>query len=402
MKLLRNIDPDQALELVLAEAHRGKTTHVALMDSLQHVLAETVLADRDYPPFDKAMMDGYAIQMADVGKTVALAGEIAAGQASSLTVEPGTCIAIMTGAACPPGTQAVIEKERVRLEGNRVVLPGDIEIGQHIDRKGKELGKGHPALKEGTEITPLAIAILASVGQRRVPIVEPPRLAVITTGLELVSGDAEPEGNTIRDSNGAMLAAQIRQLGLDAPLLLHALDTPESLALTLKQASQADIIVFSGGVSMGRYDLVPQALSDYGATIVFHRVAQKPGKPLLFAKTDNQLTFGLPGNPLGTYLCFHRYVAVAIRKMMGKPTARSLNRAKLTTDLDIESNRTIFLQGRVNNVNESWRLTPRVKKGSANLFSAIDNRVYVRLPPGNHHLHAETEVTFEWADGQPY
>jgi molybdopterin molybdotransferase len=401
LELLKNIDPDTALELVLSEARLGATETVSLSDSLNRVLAETVVADRDYPPFDRAMMDGYAVRIADTGRRVSIVGEVAAGQPSSLLVEPGTCVAIMTGAACPAGTEAVEKKERGQREGNSVLLPADIENNQHVVRKGQERQKGTVVLDKGMEITSLAIAAFASVGRKQISVIAAPRLAVITTGRELVLDDAEPQAYTIRDSNGVMLAAQIRQLGLPEPFVMHAEDTAESLASALERASEADLILFTGGVSKGRYDLVPDAVRDYGATVVFHKVTQKPGKPLLFAKTNRTLIFGLPGNPMSTHCCFHRYVAAAIKKIMGKSHTRCTDRARLASDLTLQSNRTLFHQGRVERDGDSWRLSPRTGRGSADFFSATDCTVYLRFPPGRHHLPAGTEVAFEWMDGYP-
>ncbi len=400
-ELLKNIAPDTALELVLSEARIGPSHTVSLLDSLGRILAETVVADRDYPPFDRAMMDGYAIRMADAGRRVSIVGEVAAGQPSSLSLEPGTCVAIMTGAACPAGTEAVEMKERVQREGDIVSLPADIKKDQHLVRKGEERKKGTIVLDRGTEITPIGIAALASVGQKQISVFPPPRLAVITTGRELVLNNAEPQPHTIRDSNGVMLAAQITQLGLPEPLVMHAEDTAESLASALRRISDADIILFTGGVSMGRYDLVPDAVRDYGATTIFHRVTQKPGKPLLFAKTDRALIFGLPGNPLSTHFCFHRYVAAVIKKGMGKSPTRFSGRARLTEDLTVESDRTLFLQGRVERNGDELQLFPRSGRGFADFFSATDCTVYMRFPPGRHHLSVNAEVDFEWLDGYP-
>lgn len=399
--MLKKIDPDTALEHVLSETRIGPTETVLLPDSLNRVVAETVIADRDYPPFDRAMMDGYAVRIADAGKRVSIVGEIAAGQPSSLSVEPGTCVAIMTGAACPPGTDAVEMKERVQVEGNCVWLPADIKSDQHVVRKGEERKKEAVVLDTGADITPIAIAAMASVGRKRISVVAPPRLAIITTGRELVFDDAEPQPYTIRDSNGVMLAAQTRQLGLPEPLVMHAEDTTESLATALERASEADIILFTGGVSMGRYDLVPDAISNYGATTIFHKVTQKPGKPLLFAKTERTLIFGLPGNPLSTHFCFHRYVAAVIKKRMGKSPSRNSERARLKKEIAVGSNRTLFVQGRVERDGDSWLLSPRSGLGSADFFSAIDCTAYLRLPPGRHHLLKGAEVTFEWTDGYP-
>lgn len=399
--MLKNIDPDTALELVLSETRIGPTETVPILDSLHRVLAETVVADRDYPPFDRAMMDGYAVRIVDAGNRVSIVGEVAAGQPSSLSVEPGTCVAIMTGAACPTGTEAIEMRERVQVEGDFASLPAEIKNNQHVVRKGEERKKGTVVLDKGADVTPIAIAAIASVGRKQISVVAPPRLAIITTGRELVTDDAEPKPYSIRDSNGVMLAAQIRQLGLQESLVMHAQDTIESLATALERASEADIILFTGGVSMGRYDLVPDAVSNFGATIIFHKVTQKPGKPLLFAKTEHALIFGLPGNPLSTHFCFHRYVAAAIKKRMGKSHSRNSEQARIKKDTTVGSDRTLFLQGRVERDGDDWLLSPRSGRGSADFFSATDCTVYLRFPPGRHHLSKDAAVAFEWIDGYP-
>lgn len=393
--MLTQIDPDQALELVLSESRYRKVEPLELADALDLVLAEDIYSDRDYPPFDRAMMDGYAIRMADIGKAVRLIGEVAAGEASSTSVQAGTCVSIMTGAACPNGTEAVVKREVVRVEGQEVLLPKNIKKSQFMVLQGKECVKGGLAVAQGTLVTPLVIGILSSIGQLKVKVFTPPRVAVITTGRELISVNETPGLVTIRNSNGPMLRAQMRRLGLDDPLLLHAMDTPESLASCLKRSIEADIIVLTGGVSMGRYDLVPRAVMDIGAKPIFHKVTQKPGKPLLFAKMEEKLFFGLPGHPLSSHFCFHRYVASSVRKVMGKRVGVTLHYASLTTELEVASDRTVFLQGCAEHDGQGWVLTPMVGQGSADLFSVAESNAYFRLPEGQHYLSEGADVEFE-------
>jgi len=390
------ISPELALELVLEAAPPPRPANLPAVEAVGLILAETVVADRDYPPFDRAMMDGYAVSAGDAGRTVAVIGEVAAGQPPRVEVRPGHCAAIMTGAACPPGTGVVVMKERVSREGDAVTLPAAMEPGQHIALRGCERGAGAPVLEDGVELTPLGVAALASVGRREVRAFAPPRLCIITTGSELVDSAETPKTVQIRDSNGPMLAAQAARLGLQAPRTLRALDTPQSLAEALDACRQAELVLLSGGVSMGDYDLVPGALADHGAELVFHKVTQKPGKPLLVARREGQLLLGLPGNPLSSHFCWHRYVVPAIRRAMGHASAQRDRPGTLAEALATRSDRTQFLLARAARVDGAWRLRPLRGLGSADIFANVDADAYLRLPPGEHDLAAGEAVTFQW------
>ncbi len=416
--MLTGIDPDQALGLVLSHASqacRREVETVALADALHRTLAETVCADRDYPPFTRAMMDGYAVVAADAGRRVQVTGEVAAGQLYDRAVTEGHAISIMTGAACPPGTEAVVMKETVQVDGDGVWLPVDLKPGQHMVPKGSECADGAPAVAAGSLITTHAIGALAAVGQERVLVLALPAVAVVTTGAEVVPAHATPGEAEIRDSNRFMLAGLVRELQLPPPLLLHAGDTRESLDAALARVAGHDIVVISGGVSVGRYDLVPQAIGDCGATVIFHKVTQKPGKPLLFAtrerqvsgdasgenssRNSSQLIFGLPGHPLSSCFCFYRYVATAARQMMGGmaagPEAR-IFRGRLAAGLCVESDRTVFVPARAQREEGDWALKPLVGQGSGDIFSCTAANAYVRLSAGRHRLEPGDAVAFEW------
>jgi molybdopterin molybdotransferase len=391
------IDPDRALELVLGHTPTNKVSTVPLSDAHLLILAETVHADRDYPPFTRSMMDGFATRSADAAGTVRLVGEVQAGQTPSVSVEPGTCVSIMTGAPCPPGTEAVVKKEDVRVEGDTVILPEVIRPGQHMVPKGSECEQGSVVLSPGSEISPLTVAILASVGREHVQVLRPPSLAVISTGDEVVSGSETAVGeDKIRNSNGPMLAAMARRIGLSGVDQLHALDTPQSLTEALGRAAGADVILLTGGVSVGKYDLVPQALQSFGATPIFHKVTQKPGKPLLFCTRGDQLIFGLPGNPLSSHFCFHRYVVSAVRRMMGREATEPAVQGCLAVALEVSCKRTLFLLARVEQKQRQREVTPLIGLGSADIFASHEGNAILRLPPGHHLKKRGEEVSFEW------
>lgn len=391
------MDPDEALELVLSHIEPRASVNTSLAAAYGLVLAETVRADRDLPPFNRAMMDGYAVNVADAGATVRLAGEVAAGQDPGAGVEPGACVAIMTGAACPEGTEAVVKIEDTSRERDRVVLPPQISPGKNIAVCGCECATGQALLEPGTRVTPLVAAVLASVGRQSVEVVGAPTVAVITTGSELVKPGQQAGKAQICDSNGPMLAAQVQRTGLcQVAQVQHAADTMESLAASLAEVSGADVVLLSGGVSMGRYDLVPRSLEDHGVTLLLHKVTQKPGKPLLFGKRGQQAVFGLPGNPLSSHFCFHRYVAPSLRRMAGLEEGTRLFQGRLAAPLKTRGGRTKFLLAQISEEHGHLAVTPLIGKGSADIFSAPMASGYVRVPPGDQDLAVGDTVDIQW------
>ncbi len=396
------ITPDEALELVLGEARPCPARPVPLVEACGLRLAEAVAAGKPFPPFPRALRDGFAVRASDAGKTVRIAGEVAAGQVSAAGVAEGTCLEIMTGAACPAGTEAVVPKEQVSREGDRVALPPEISHGQHIAQPGSECQAGRVILEPGATLTPLAVAALASLGRKEVRVVPRPSLAVITTGGELVGPDQEPAWGQIRDSNGPMLVAMARDLGLSPPPHLHAVDREESILAALHETAAYDVVVLTGGVSVGRYDLVPESLKVYGAELVFHRVSQRPGRPLLLARKGAQRLFGLPGNPLGVHFCFHRYVTAAVRQMEGKPAALDRCLGSLTADVEQRGRRTYFVTARAERggpPGDQWRVEPLAGVTSADVFAPCGANCYVELPPGHEIVPAGTHVSFTWLAG---
>ena len=401
----RMIDPDIALRLVLKSAVRFPPERVPLANACGLQLAEEVHADRDYPPFPRAMMDGYAVRTADAGRTVEVVGEVAAGQSVETKVVDGECLEIMTGAPCPAGTEAVVQKEHVRRNATRVDLPPNITAGGHIAPQGSECPTGKLVLGAGDTITPLATAVLASLGRTAVLVTRRPSLAVITTGSELIPPDQDPAPGQIRDSNGPMLAAMVRDMGIRRVPHLHVADCRRQIEQTLADVTDYDIVLFSGGVSVGNYDLVPEMLRTLGAELVFHKVTQKPGKPLLLAKKASQLLFGLPGNPLACHFCFQRYVASMIRLMEGKPPLPSALLGRLESPIQPKAGRTFFVPAKAQYDSETeadWNVHPLRGVSSADVFASCHANCYVEVPPGQTPVKAGTTLRFTWIGSAPW
>jgi molybdopterin molybdotransferase len=325
---------DKALALVLGEVTPLPAEDVALEQALGRVLAEDVASDQDLPPFDRAAMDGYALRAADVAAApVALdvVGEVRAGQWPDLAIGPGQAVRIMTGAPVPPGADAVQQVEKTQpLDEFRVTILDAVGGGANVAPRGSEVGAGDVVLTRGRVIDASATAVLASAGRTRVRAARRPVLALLVTGDEIVDVAARPAPAQIRNTNGPAVAAQARQAGADVRLLGVAPDRQDAIADALGKGLAADVLVVTGGVSAGDYDLVEPALLDLGATFLFTRVAIKPGAPLVFGRLGGALVFGLPGNPVSAQVTFDLFVRPALLKMQG---AQVLERPRVRVEL---------------------------------------------------------------------
>jgi molybdopterin molybdotransferase len=312
---------EEALEIVLREAPALPFEEVTLEESLSRVLAEDVVSDLELPPFDRAGMDGYALRAADVaGAPAALEviGEVRAGQWPDLTVGPGQAVRIMTGAPIPPGADSVQQVEMTQpLDEFRVTIRAPVAPGANVAPRGSEVRVGDVVLARGRVIDPAAIAVLASAGKARVLVARRPVVALLVTGDEIVEVSATPGPAQIRNSNGPAVAAQARLAGAAVRLLGVAPDRQDAIAEALRGGIGADVLVVSGGVSAGDYDLVEPALLELGATFLFTKVAVKPGAPLVFGRCGATLVFGLPGNPVSAQVTFDLFVRPALLRMQG-------------------------------------------------------------------------------------
>ncbi|MDQ3803573.1 MAG: molybdopterin molybdotransferase MoeA [Acidobacteriota bacterium] len=316
----------EAIGIVLARTQPLGAERVALEDALRRVLAADVIADTDLPPFDRAQMDGFALRSADVRDVPArlrVVGEAAAGRGWRGRLQAGEAVRIMTGAPLPEGADSVqqVEVTRESGDGQVVEIERATEPGQFFVVRGSEIRAGETVLGEGEEVTAARAAVLASFGYAEVPVRQRPRVAVLATGTELVPVGERPAEDQIRDSNTYSLAAYARLAGARVERLPFAGDEPELLQrLIAEAAGRADLIVLSGGVSMGRYDFTKAALHALGCEIFFERVALRPGKPTVFARLPGGrqvLVFGLPGNPVSVSVTFNLFARTALLAMQG-------------------------------------------------------------------------------------
>jgi molybdopterin molybdotransferase len=363
------------------------------------LLAENIVADWDFPPFPRAMMDGFAVRLADAGKSVPVAGELPAGFQWTRSWPDGTCIEIMTGAACPPGVEAVVPKERAGREGDEIVLPLEIAPGEHIAPQGSECRCGRSVLCAGQSLSPLAIATAAATGRRQVWAIPRPSLASIVTGEELAGENEIPQGAKIHDSNGPMLSALAREACLPTPEVFRVRDNQSEIFHLLESFADYDLIVISGGVSAGNYDLAPRVVQDWGGEALFHYVQQKPGKPLFFARRDKQLIFGLPGNPLGCHFCFQRYVAAALDALEGKdPRAREFI-GTINGAIRVEGQRTHFIPAQCKasvTAPGAWQVRPLPTVSSADIFSCTTANCFIEAPPREEPWPEGSELSCHW------
>jgi molybdopterin molybdotransferase len=278
------------------------------------VLAQSISADRDYPPFNRSTRDGFAVRAADAtaGATLECIGEIKAGGGFDRVVGARECVQIMTGAALPAGADAVIMVEYTHMTGKQVSLEQPVEVGKNIVMRGSEARAGQELIPAGTRLGYPELALAAQVGQHRVIVWKRPRVAVLSTGDEVVDITAAPGPLEIRNSNGLALQTLIALSGGEAVPLGNAPDEKTELRRRIEKGLEADVLVLSGGVSMGKYDLVEAVLAELGAEIFFDAVAIRPGRPAVFGRCRGKLVFGLPGNPISTMVTFELFVVPAI------------------------------------------------------------------------------------------
>lgn len=305
------------LERVKQGRKRPTVERVSLPEAAGRVLACEVRADRDYPPQPRSMRDGFALKAAELPGEFAVVGEVRAGQACVVEVSAGEAVEIMTGASVPAGADAVVMVEHTRVEGSRVKVDRVLEKGANINAQGCDALAGDVVLSAGQRIGVAETALLATVGACEVEVFARPRVAIVATGDELVEIDRTPEPHQIRNSNSWSLAQQVVRAGGEAVVLAVAPDDLAETQARIGEALECDLVLLSGGVSAGKYDVVEQALAHFGAEFYFDRVKLQPGQPCVFGRAGETFFFGLPGNPASTLVCFETLARAAVELVGG-------------------------------------------------------------------------------------
>ena len=343
------ISEEKAREKITSAVAPLPTTEVSLADALDRFAANDLFATIPLPPFDNSAMDGYAVVANSAGKNARLkiVGEQPAGVSKNLSLSAGKAIRIFTGAPMPTGADAVVMQEETQREGDFVLIQTkQISVGDFVRKAGADLAVGQQILKRGDRLRPATLGLLGSQGIESVRVGAQPRVAIVTTGDELAAPGHQLRPGEIFDSNGPMLASLSARTGMEVAMRRHCPDIFDTLCTTLRDAVHQDAVIISGGVSVGEHDLVREALREIGAEIDLWRVAVKPGKPFLFGKCDRCLIFGLPGNPVSTFVTFLVFVRPALLRMMGASDL-SLPRAnaRLTHEITGDETRPHYFRG---------------------------------------------------------
>lgn len=392
----------EAISIVKEQTRRLPPERVALAGSLGRVLAEDVVADTDLPPFDRAQMDGYALRAADTASLPAslrVVGESAAGRGWHETMRAGEAVRIMTGAPVPDGADSVqkveVTRESVDEGGTLVEIAEATRPGQFIVERASEIRAGQIVLRAGDHINAARMAVLASFGYADVSVGARPRVAVLATGTELVAVHEKPGMDQIRDSNSYSLGAYAEAAGAQVERLPLASDDEGVLKREIREAAaRSDVLILSGGVSMGVYDFTKTALASLDAELFFERVALRPGKPTVFARLDECLVFGLPGNPVSVSVTFNLFARTAICAMQGiRHAALVEERAVLTRSVKGTRERESYLPARLR-TDESGRLLAEPLKwgGSSDFVAFAQATALIIVEKDASVLEAETIV----------
>jgi len=380
---------EQALSLVktrlAAAALAPSVETVPLAEVRGRILAEDVPADRDLPPFRRATRDGYAVRAADVATVPAeleCIGEARAGKPWLGDLKPRSAVEIMTGAPLPEGADAVVMVEYTRRDGSRVEVLRSATAGENFVPRGSEAQSGRRVLARGRRLGAGEVGLLAAVGRTQVRVFRRPEVAILPTGDEVVPADATPEWFQIRNSNALTLAAQVEAAGGVPKLLGIAPDQIEPLRALIEEGLKSDLLLLSGGVSAGKYDFVETVLAALGAEFYFESVAIRPGKPLVFGRAGTKFFFGLPGNPVSTYVTFELFARPVLQMLAGaEPTAPVFLRARLGKTLAHKTGLTTFMPARVERVGSDPVANLVAWQGSGDLVGVAAANCFLVVHP---------------------
>jgi molybdopterin molybdotransferase len=417
--------PTQPLVLTFEEARRVVETHasqvaprkhetVALLHAVNRILAELITADRDIPPFARSTRDGYAVRAADLVKLPAklrVIGEIKAGPLQSPSaLQQGQAFSIMTGAPVPQGADSVVMVEYTSQQEGSVEITRGVAPGENIVAQGAEAKRGSLLLDRGMRLNESAVALAASVGKSTLRIFARPSIAVLTTGDEIVDIDAQPGPTQIRNSNSYSLAAQIQQAGGNPVLLPIAPDEPRRLRQLIEEGLQSDLLLMTGGVSMGRYDLVEQVLAELKAEFFFTGAKIQPGRPVVFGRVScgsgscgsgaparegasapvkHKYFFGLPGNPVSTMVTFELFARPMLEALAGMSSRQlSFLHVRLKSEIHTKTGLTRFLPATLSGAYENSQVELVPWQGSGDIAAQARANCYIVIPPDRDHISA--------------
>jgi molybdopterin molybdotransferase len=400
------ITVEEALDKILCHIRPLGSEKVSLLEALRRVIAEDIHANRDVPPLDNSGMDGYAVKNLDIKNSskdhpvrLKVVEDLPAGSISTKTLRRGQAIRIMTGAPIPKGANTIIPVEETEKEEGFVSIFKAVSSGEHIRRAGEDVKKGDLVVSVGDLIRPAEVGMLASLGRSFISVYQKPLVAILCTGEELVDVDGDLDEVKIVSSNSYTLAAQVRDCGAIPIQLGIAKDRREEIREKLRQGIRADVLISSGGVSVGDYDFVKDALNDLGVKMVFWRVAMKPGKPLAFGTIRRKPVFGLPGNPVSSMVSFEQFVRPSLLKMMGhrhlfRPTVEAI----LKEDIHKEPGRRHFIRSSVSFEKDHYFATTTGAQGSGILRSMLRANGLIVIPEDREIVKAGEKVRVQLLD----
>ena len=371
------VSVEEAIRLVKTNLPNSTYELIYLSSALNKVLSKDLISKINMPPFHQSSMDGYAVNLSADIKSYKLVGEIAAGgSASEFDLKQGEAVRIFTGAKVPKGANAVIQQELVYSKEKTIAFKETVPAGKNIRLKGEQTTIGQIAMNKGDRITPAAIGFLAGLGITEVEVFKKPKLSILATGDELVSpGDLLPEGK-IYESNTIMLSSAIKHSGYECVKSSTVEDTYDATKSAIEALlSSSDVILISGGISVGDYDFVGDALKEIGVKEIFYKVKQKPGKPLFFGSYNDKLLFALPGNPAAALSCFYIYVLTALEIMSGKSDGLEITQLKLIEEYSKKGGRAQFLKAKIEG--ERVRVLEGQSSSMLHTFSGANGLVYV-------------------------
>ncbi|MDD2775566.1 MAG: molybdopterin molybdotransferase MoeA [Gallionella sp.] len=401
---MEHLRVSEAQHVISTSITRLGTETVSLEQALGRVLAEDIRANRDLPPYDVSAMDGYAVCSSDLPATLTIIEDIKAGDRPHLVVQTGQCARIMTGAAMPQGADAVIRVEDTQsLTDATVQIAKTVRAGNDVRPQGEQMRDGEVVLTADTEITPGVIGVLATTKTSQMCVYRRPRVAILSTGNELEAMGEAVDPYKIPDANSYALMAQVQALGITPVLLGIARDDPDELAAYLLRGLEYDVLLVSGGTSVGVHDYVRPTIEKLGVNMKFWRVAIRPGHPLAFGCTETTLVFGLPGNPVSSMVCFEEFVIPALRQMMGHPRRyRRTVTARLAHPIKFRAGRTEFVRVQLSHDGAAYVANATGTQSSGVLLSMAKADGLLVIPSDSNGLAANELVTVQLLDGTTY